>query len=115
MIFGYRIRIFVFLVVFLYILNFNFVYSFGKIDYSIMFFVILLCLVFINVGYILVFRKDRFIDLKIECLSLSFFGVCIVFGMFSVGFVKFIWWLDFDLIFSGFLSWYYFNYYMYCK
>ncbi len=112
---GYRTRISALLAALLYILNLNFVYSFGKIDHSIMLPVTLLCLAFTNAGHTLALRKDRFIDPKIERLSLSFFGVCIAFGMFSAGFAKFIWWLDFDLTSSGFLSWYYPNYYMYCK
>lgn len=110
---GLFTRVSAVLLFFLYIIDLNYVYSFGKIDHSIMLPIMLLCIAFTNAGTILAIRKDGPINKRVELVSLSLLGICIAFGMFSAGFSKTIRWIDFDLTTSGFLSWYYPNYYMY--
>lgn len=91
----------------------NYSYSFGKIDHNIMLIIFLLVMAFTNAGCRFALRKDLPVSLRVHNTSLAFLGICIAFGMFSAGFGKALHWIDFDLSTSGFLSWYYPNYYLF--
>ena len=89
----------------------SFAYSFGKIDHSFLSAVLPLCLAFSGWGtkYALLPDKPRRLDSV--GLSLSAYAVLVAFGMFTAGFVKSLFWVDFNVSTSGFLSWFYGGYY----
>ena len=89
----------------------SFAFSLGKIDHSFLSLVLALCMSFSGWGtkYALVPDKpSRFDSVR---LSLGLLAVLIAFGMFTAGFLKALYWIDFNVNTSGFLRWFYSGYY----
>jgi hypothetical protein len=109
---GIRTRICTIVLCLLTFISTSFVYSFGKIDHDILLWVVALCLAFTDWGVAYAIVPDRHIDPKVAARALATAGVLIAFGMFTAGFEKSLHWINFDLSTSGFLSWFYSQYYV---
>lgn len=106
---GIRPRISGFAFVFIYLVGSSFEYSFGKIEHAIMPIAALLCFSFSNWGTKNALVPDR--RWPFHSLSSAVLAVLISFGMFTAGFEKLLYWVDFDLSTNGFLSWFYSGYF----
>lgn len=91
--------------VLLSLVGYNFHYSFGKIDHSIMLLALLSCMAFSGWGSHLSLLPDHKCRYRSTTKSLSLLSVLICFAMFTAGFEKALHWVDFDLRTNGFLSW----------
>lgn len=83
----------------------SFQYSFGKISHTILSYVMMGCMAFSGWGRHLAVLPDKKSKYDNTAKSLSLFGVLLCFGMFTAGFEKALYWVDFDLQFNGFLGW----------
>lgn len=91
---------------FIIIIFSNIRYSIGKIDHEILLPVALLCFTLGNWKQSKE-NENYILPIPPETLLAIFIG----FGMFTAGFQKALYWIDFDLNYSGFLSWFYPGYY----
>lgn len=86
------------------IIFYNISFSLGKIDHFILLPLSLFCF---SLGNWKKNNKYFLLPIPPETLLAIFIG----FGMFTAGFQKAISWIDFDLKYSGFLSWFYSSYF----
>ena len=93
------------------VLGNSFAYSFGKIDHSFLSLALVLCLAFSTWGTRYALLPDKPHSFDNRRLSLSVFAVLVAFGMFTAGFLKALYWVDFNVNTSGFLRWFYSGYY----
>ena len=93
------------------VLGNSFAYSFGKIDHSFLVLALVFCMAFSTWGTRYALLPDKPHSFDNRRLSLSVFAVMVAFGMFTAGFLKAIYWIDFDTSTSGFLRWFYSGYY----
>ncbi|TXB62385.1 hypothetical protein [Phaeodactylibacter luteus] len=91
------------------ILQNTFIYSFGKIDHSILFDLLPFVLFFSNLGSQHAVLPDK--KWHFEKEAVGAFAFIVVYGFFTAGIGKALVWLDFDLHTSGFLSWFLSGYY----
>ena len=89
----------------------SFKFSFGKIDHPIMFPVFILGLSFSNWGTYYALIPDKKISIKMQRRILAILAVLLCFGMFTAGFEKALYWIDFNLEKGGFLHWFYSGYF----
>ncbi len=88
----------------------SFIYSFGKIDHGgVMLIATLVCFSFSNWGTKNALIPDKYCPY--HKLSSVLLAILLAFGMFTAGFEKLIFWVDFDLSTNGFLSWFYPGYF----
>ena len=93
------------------ILGNSFTYSFGKIDHSFLVLALVLCMAFSTWGTRYALLPDKPHSFDNRRLSLGVFAVLVAFGMLTAGFLKALYWIDFDPGTSGFLRWFYSGYY----
>jgi hypothetical protein len=108
---GIRTRICTIVLCLLTFISTNFVYSFGKIDHDSLLWAVALCLAFTDWGVCYALVPDRRINPKVAARALATTGILLAFAMFSAGFEKALYWINFNLSTSGFLSWLYPLYY----
>lgn len=108
---GFRTRISIFVYVIASFLALNFAYSFGKIDHSILLYVMLICMSFSGWGTKLALVPDKLKKYDSPVKSLSLFAFLICFAFFTAGVNKAFHWVNADINRSGSATWYYFNYY----
>ena len=90
----------------------SFSYSFGKVDHgNIMLLVFTLGLSFTNWGVYNALVPDRRVSQSRQNKILAVLAVILCFGMFTAGFEKALYWIDFDLQTGGFLRWFYNGFY----
>ena len=109
---GVKTRIATFTLFFTGIVSKNFLYSFGKIDHDILLWALLLCMMFSGWGTKFALLPDKPAKFDRPRLALSLLAVLTAFGMFTAGFQKVFFWLDFDPNTSGFLNWFYSGYHV---
>ena len=90
-----------------YIIGSSFQYSFGKIDHQIMFPVFILGLSLTNWGVNYALIPDKKVSNYVQRRVLAVLAVLLSFGMFTAGYEKALYWIDFDLEKGGFLAWFY--------
>lgn len=108
---GLKTRLFTILLLALKIFGLSFVYSMGKIDHSILESAMLLCMIIAGWGKHYALFPDKKLEFESAAKGLSLLATFVCFGMFSAGIIKLLFWIDFDLTTSGFLTWYYSSYY----
>ena len=116
---GYRTRFFTVVLIAGLLAGFNFRYSFGKVDSDIIILMVLVCMEMAGWGNyysidVLLGRVDRVASLEAQHQAnrgLSLFAVLLSFGMITAGLGKARSWIDFNLRTSGFLMWFYPQYY----
>lgn len=108
---GIRTRVSTFIYVICSFLALNFAYSFGKIDHSILLYVMLICMSFSGWGTKLAVVPDKVKKFDAPAKSLSLFAAIICFSFFTAGINKAFHWINLDFERSGSATWYYFNYY----
>jgi uncharacterized membrane protein YphA (DoxX/SURF4 family) len=89
-----------------YIIGSSFQYSFGKIDHYIMFPVFILGLSLTNWGVNYALIPDKKVSKEVQRKVLAILAVLVCFGMFTSGYEKALYWIDFDLEKGGFLAWF---------
>lgn len=89
----------------------SFLFSFGKIDHSIFFDLVILTLAFSGWGRHYAVWPDRESRWDNIERSMAVLGVLLCFGFFSAGFEKGLRWIDFNVQTGGFLNWHYHGYY----
>jgi len=116
---GYRTRLFTVMLVASLLVGFNFRYCFGKADADSLYFIVLVCMEIAGWGN---FYSIDSLRGQIEPMSakaaatratrgVSLFAVLLAFGMVTAGLEKARSWMDFNLGTSGFLMWFYPQYY----
>lgn len=108
---GIKTRLFTILLLAMKIFALSFAYSMGKIDHGILENALLLCMVFAGWGRHYALLPDKKLNFESADRGLSLLATFLCFGMFSAGIFKLLFWVDFNLSSSGFLSWYYGSYY----
>jgi hypothetical protein len=109
---GYRTRLATWALFGAGLLGLGFHCSFGKIDHEGMFYCLLFSMALAKWGSRFSFDADRGVEAPAAGAVVkgrSLFAVLLVFGMFTAGFSKLRYWVDFDPSHSGFLSWFYPN------
>jgi len=105
---GVKARLAGIVFVIVYFVGNSFRFSFGKIDHGeIMFLVFILGLSFTNWGVNNALIPDRRVDKSTQKRILAILAVILCFAMFTAGFEKALYWVDFDLETGGFLRWFY--------
>ena len=89
----------------------SFKFSFGKIDHGIMFPIFILGLSFTNWGTHYALIPDKKVSRKMQRRILAILAILLCFAMFTAGFEKALYWIDFKLEMGGFLSWFYSGYF----
>ena len=96
----------------IYFIGNSFRFSFGKVDRgNIMVLVFILGLSFTNWGADNALIPDRRVSKSRQNRILAILAVILCFGMFTAGFEKALYWVDFDLQTGGFLRWFYNGFY----
>ena len=108
---GVKARLFTVVLLIIKIFGLSFAYSLGKIDHGILENALLLCMIIAGWGRHYALLPDKKLKFESTRRGLSLFATLICFGMFSAGIIKLLFWVDFDLSTSGFLTWYYSSYY----
>ena len=108
---GVKARLFTIVLLVLKIFGLSFAYSLGKIDHGILKNALLLCMIIAGYGRYYAVLPDKKMEYESAKKGLSLFATLICYGRFSAGIIKLFFWVDFDLTISGFLTWYYSNYY----
>lgn len=108
---GVKARLFTIILLILKIFGLSFAYSMGKIDHGILENALLLCMIIGGWGRHYALFPDKMLNFESSTKGLSLLATFICFGMFSAGSLKLVFWVDFDLSTSGFLTWYYSSYY----
>ena len=89
----------------------NLLYSFGKIDHSILVFCVLLVMLIVNWGQSLSIDQLLFKRSPRKDSSIWLLAVFLAFGFFTAGYGKALVWIDLDFNTNGFLAWFYSGYY----
>lgn len=105
---GIKARIAGIIFVIVYFVANSFHFSFGKIDHGeIVFLIFILGLSFTNWGVNNALIPDRGVAISTQKRILAILAVVLCFGMFTAGFEKALYWVDFNLETGGFLRWFY--------
>lgn len=110
---GIKTRISSFIYIIISIITLNFQYSLGKIDHSIMTYVLLFCMSFSGWGQDLALVPDKIWKKDSTEKSLSLLSVAICFAFFSAGFEKALHWINLDFNKNGTGHWFYVGYYIF--
>lgn len=108
---GIRAKVFSIIYVISCLIGLSFQYSFGKIDHSIMQYAMIGCMAFSGWGIHLAILPDKKVSIVSTARSLSLLSLLLCFAMFSAGFEKALYWLNFDLTLNGFLMWSHYTYF----
>ncbi len=109
---GIKAKISTFIYAFTSIIGFNFQFSFGKIDHTILLPIMLFCMAFSGWGAHLAVVPDKVTNTTSTAKSLSLLSVLICFSFFSAGFSKAFNWINFDTNISGSAAWFYSAFYL---
>ena len=89
-----------------YCILLNFQYSFGKIDHGIL---VPACILIFSLNDWNTTKPAK--GWRMPVNSTALLAVVLCFGMFSAGFYKALYWIDFDITQNGFARWFYSGYY----